>query len=254
MNGSYGELQARWKRLRERGVRVREVACVGAPRTLLCAEAGDHASPAIAIAAGVHGDEPAGAWALLELVESGALDPSFRLPPLAVYESHRLRCGYARERRRHRYQSHVRAWRPIAGSARHRYCKSRSQVRALSRFARRCRCGGILLLRIRRRRDRAAVVAALDEAGLADRSARRNLRHGRPSRRRAVHARTRAHHRRSPHRSDAARRSFVLTCDRSQRRTQRADVRNSGPCSVGVAIADAPPGDSSRHHERWNGA
>ncbi len=77
MNGSYGELQARWKRLRERGVRVREVACVGAPRTLLCAEAGDHASPAIAIAAGVHGDEPAGAWALLELVESGALDPSF---------------------------------------------------------------------------------------------------------------------------------------------------------------------------------
>lgn len=77
MNGTYSKLVERWKRLRERGVRVREVACVGAPRTLLCAELGDHASPAVAIAAGVHGDEPAGAWALLELVESGALDPSF---------------------------------------------------------------------------------------------------------------------------------------------------------------------------------
>jgi protein MpaA len=78
MNGTYRELQERWKRLRGRGdLRVREVACVGAPRTLLCVEWGDHSRPSIAIAAGVHGDEPAGPWALLELVESDALDSSF---------------------------------------------------------------------------------------------------------------------------------------------------------------------------------
>ncbi|MGA8533168.1 MAG: succinylglutamate desuccinylase/aspartoacylase family protein [Candidatus Tumulicola sp.] len=78
MNGTYRELEQRWKRLRGRGgVRVREVACVGAPRTLLCAEWGGDTLPVIAIAAGVHGDEPAAPWALLELVESGELDTSF---------------------------------------------------------------------------------------------------------------------------------------------------------------------------------
>jgi hypothetical protein len=78
MNGTYRELQERWKRLRGRAsVSVREVACVGAPRTLLCVELGDQTRPAIAIAAGVHGDEPAGPWALLELAESMALDPAF---------------------------------------------------------------------------------------------------------------------------------------------------------------------------------
>ena len=75
--GTYDDLAAAWRALRPRGVRVREVACVGAPRTLLCAELGDHVSPTIAIAAGVHGDEPAGPWALLELVERGGLDPAF---------------------------------------------------------------------------------------------------------------------------------------------------------------------------------
>jgi protein MpaA len=77
MSGTYCELERRWKGLRGHGVRVREIACVGAPRTLLCAEWGDGTRPSIAIAAGVHGDEPAGPWALLELVESGGLDPSF---------------------------------------------------------------------------------------------------------------------------------------------------------------------------------
>ncbi len=77
MNGTYPELERRWKRLRGDGWSVREVACVGAPRTLICAERGDHTLPSIAIAAGVHGDEPAGPWALLELVESGGLDPAF---------------------------------------------------------------------------------------------------------------------------------------------------------------------------------
>lgn len=77
MNGTYSELVERWKRMRGDGVRVREVACVGAPRTLLCAELGDHEKRAITIAAGVHGDERAGPWALLALVESGTLDASF---------------------------------------------------------------------------------------------------------------------------------------------------------------------------------
>jgi murein peptide amidase A len=77
MSGTYQELVWRWKALRERGIRVREVACVGAARTLLCAEYGEAGLPAVALAAGVHGDEPAGPWALLEFVESGRLDERF---------------------------------------------------------------------------------------------------------------------------------------------------------------------------------
>ncbi len=76
--GTYSELVRRWKALRTtHDVRVREVACVNAPRTLLCAEWGDHVLPAIALSAGVHGDEPAGPWALLAFVESRLLDPRF---------------------------------------------------------------------------------------------------------------------------------------------------------------------------------
>lgn len=80
----YPALVARWKALRTSGdVAVREVACVGAPRTLLCAERGDHTSPLIAIGAGVHGDEPAGCWALLDLCERIELDDryAYRLWP-----------------------------------------------------------------------------------------------------------------------------------------------------------------------------
>lgn len=77
----YRELERRWKALRLRGVSVREVACVGAPRTLLLAEAGAAGLPCVALSAGVHGDEPAGPWALLSLAESGLLDPrlSYRM-------------------------------------------------------------------------------------------------------------------------------------------------------------------------------
>jgi murein peptide amidase A len=66
-----------------RGLRLREVACVGAPRTLLCGELRDPTLPAVAISAGVHGDEPAGPAALLQLVERDLLDPhfSYRLWP-----------------------------------------------------------------------------------------------------------------------------------------------------------------------------
>lgn len=73
----YEELEAAWRALRPLGVRVREIACVGAPRTLLIAEVGDATLPAIAISAGVHGDEPAAPWALLSLVRDGLLDARF---------------------------------------------------------------------------------------------------------------------------------------------------------------------------------
>jgi len=75
--GSYDELAAAWRSLRARGVRVREIACVGAPRTLLMAELGDASAPTVSIIAGVHGDEPAAPWALQSLVRDGLLDPRF---------------------------------------------------------------------------------------------------------------------------------------------------------------------------------
>ena len=77
--GSYEELTAAWKGLRGvRAASVREVACVGARRTLLVADVmNDPAAPYVAIAAGVHGDEPVGPWALLSLVRDGLLDRRF---------------------------------------------------------------------------------------------------------------------------------------------------------------------------------
>ncbi len=75
---NYDDLQARWKALRAaRALAVREVACVGASRTLLCVEFGRVQAPVIALAAGVHGDEPAGPSALLEAVEADELDSRF---------------------------------------------------------------------------------------------------------------------------------------------------------------------------------
>lgn len=44
---------------------------------LLRLDAGDPRLPRVAIATGLHGDEPAGPWALLDLVETDALDPRF---------------------------------------------------------------------------------------------------------------------------------------------------------------------------------
>ncbi|MFN2449325.1 MAG: succinylglutamate desuccinylase/aspartoacylase family protein [Candidatus Baltobacteraceae bacterium] len=74
----YNELERSWKALRQRGdVAVREVACHGAPRTLLCAEMGEQTLPAVTISAAVHGDEPASAWALLELAQNGELDAAY---------------------------------------------------------------------------------------------------------------------------------------------------------------------------------
>src|SRR5438128_1139792 len=74
----YKELVRAWKALRGRaGLSVREVACVGANRTLLACEIAVQGAPTVALAAGVHGDEPAAPWALLSLVRDGLLDPAF---------------------------------------------------------------------------------------------------------------------------------------------------------------------------------
>ncbi len=57
---------------------MREVACVGSPRTLVLAEIpGPPGCEVVAISAGVHGDEPAAPWALLSLVADGLLDRRF---------------------------------------------------------------------------------------------------------------------------------------------------------------------------------
>ncbi len=56
---------------------MREVACVGAARTLLVVECGAHDAPTITLCAGQHGDEPAAPWALLSLVADRLLDDAF---------------------------------------------------------------------------------------------------------------------------------------------------------------------------------
>lgn len=77
MKADPGALARRWKALRAVGLSVREVACVGAPRTLLLAEAGASTKPVVCLSAGVHGDEPAGTAALLSIAEDGLLDERF---------------------------------------------------------------------------------------------------------------------------------------------------------------------------------
>jgi hypothetical protein len=78
LRNSYDRLVACWRAQRTpAGLRVREVACVGASRTVLLAELGAADLPVVALSAGMHGDEPAGPWALLSLVADGLLDPRF---------------------------------------------------------------------------------------------------------------------------------------------------------------------------------
>ncbi|MEA2664333.1 MAG: murein peptide amidase [Candidatus Eremiobacteraeota bacterium] len=74
---TYADLEAAWRALRVHGARVREVACVGAPRTMLAVDLGDPGLPLVSITAGVHGDEPAAPWALLSIVRDGLLDARF---------------------------------------------------------------------------------------------------------------------------------------------------------------------------------
>ena len=75
----YAELVAGWKALRGRNaVTVREVAAVGANRTLLVVDVvHTPRAPTVALAAGVHGDEPAAPWALLSIARDGLLDGEY---------------------------------------------------------------------------------------------------------------------------------------------------------------------------------
>lgn len=75
--GTYRELVARWESLDADSVRLQRILCAPSDRMLLCADIGDLRLPRVAIAAGVHGDEPAGPWALLHLVERDELRPEF---------------------------------------------------------------------------------------------------------------------------------------------------------------------------------
>jgi hypothetical protein len=73
----YAELTSAWRSLRARGVHVREVACVGKPRTLLLVEMVSERPHTVSLSAGIHGDEPAAPWALYDLVRSRLLDTRF---------------------------------------------------------------------------------------------------------------------------------------------------------------------------------
>lgn len=79
MQPPYAALITEWRALRAKhDVALREVACVGANRTLFIAEiVGPPGAPVVALSAGVHGDEPAGPWALLSIVRDGLLDRAF---------------------------------------------------------------------------------------------------------------------------------------------------------------------------------
>lgn len=81
---TYGRLVEGWKSLCERrSWPLCEVPCPGSNRALLLSEAGPPGRPVVHVTAGVHGDEPAGPWALLALAEAGMLDQrfSYRLWP-----------------------------------------------------------------------------------------------------------------------------------------------------------------------------
>ncbi len=105
----YDELERAWKALRLPGVTAREVACSGVFRTLLVVDVeprnssrdrrpganarGGLNATAVIMTAGVHGDEPAGPWALLSIVRDGLLDRDFayRLWPCTNPSGYELR-------------------------------------------------------------------------------------------------------------------------------------------------------------------
>lgn len=80
---TYHDFERRVKANRGRGNRVREIACVGAARTLLCVERGQSELPTVMICSGMHGDESAGPTLLLSMLEEDALDErcAYRIYP-----------------------------------------------------------------------------------------------------------------------------------------------------------------------------
>lgn len=78
MSQGYASLLEAWKRATHAaGLELQEVPCPGAVRALLCVEFGSAQAPLVHITAGVHGDEPAGPWSLLSILEGGLLDTRF---------------------------------------------------------------------------------------------------------------------------------------------------------------------------------
>jgi protein MpaA len=74
----YADLEREWHVLAARdGLSLATVRCADCERSLLLADIAAPEKPVVAIAAGVHGDEPAASWALLSIVRDGLLDPSF---------------------------------------------------------------------------------------------------------------------------------------------------------------------------------
>ena len=81
----YGHVANAWRALRgpAGAAAARTRLCRAPPARCSLAELGDPQLPVVTISAGVHGDEPAGVWALLSLVRDRLLDPrfSYRLWP-----------------------------------------------------------------------------------------------------------------------------------------------------------------------------
>ncbi len=79
LNGEGVTLARAWKALRgRRALSVREVACVGAARTLLLADmVRDAAAPWVTLGASDDGDGAAAVWALLSIVRDGLLPDGF---------------------------------------------------------------------------------------------------------------------------------------------------------------------------------
>jgi protein MpaA len=74
----YADLLAAWSSLKaSHAVFIREIACVGAPRTLVCIEIDPMNASTVTLVSGVHGDEPAAPWALFSLVRDRLLDRRF---------------------------------------------------------------------------------------------------------------------------------------------------------------------------------
>lgn len=72
------ELERAWRELAVRdGLALGVVQCAEGERSLLLVEPPPSKKPAIALCAGVHGDEPAAPWALLSIVRDGLLDCAF---------------------------------------------------------------------------------------------------------------------------------------------------------------------------------